>query len=248
LSVSLPLSCAHVALFAFDNFASRVEDQVAILRWRFQQDERVTVGDAHLAYRVFGERSPKQSLNEKKVTYVLAVAAKPQVLQQYQQVLHEAGVIPVSIGWSTLQVYDLARGCMQRGREIFFLNEDVDSWTLIAAREGIPVYMRHRSGQALASDHPDQLRRTLQFYEDLFPHHSTGHAPVASNLYRFPPQREVQSEMEDRHHLADAEAFMPYASPSWQVALAQSNWMGRPGGAGLNSMTEWSAYAGIVTA
>ena len=248
LSVSLPLSCAHVGLFAFDQFASRVQDQRAVIRWRFKEDERVAVGDADIAYRVFEERSIRKPSAAKPMTYVLAVAMKPQILEQYQHILHEAGIIPVSIGWSILQTFDLARACMQPAEETFFLYEDVDAWTLIAVRESTPVYMRHRTGKSFASDRHAQLRRTLQFYDDLFPHHPLGEAAPVASLYAFGPREDTQLESVDGHHSpTEAATFVSCAAYSWQIAIKPSSWMRHPRGKSLNALTEWSAYAGIVT-
>jgi Tfp pilus assembly PilM family ATPase len=234
-AVSLPISCAHIGIFAFDQLSPRAEDRLAVLRWRFQHDEHMDVREATIVHRVF------HGQNVNGPTYVLAVAVKRQILEQYEDILEKAGLIGVSIGWSTLQLFDMGRPLLERAGEVFLVHADSQALTVLAVRDGVPIFIRRKLGPI--RDTPKELSRTLQYYDDLYPHHPADQTVRASLLYQF---REPQDQRSGGP--SDGEMLRPVSGSSWQIQLMPPAWMCpiRPINM-VNGMTEWAALASLCT-
>lgn len=173
VALSLPDLCGRIALFDFETLPAKAAEREALLRWRYQQDLNVPAAETRLAYRVF--RTAEQA-----VIRVLAVAIRPDILDQYERACEEAGLWPVSVGLASLRLFDLYRPAIKaagRCEELFFLHAAEDSFAFLAVRHDSPVFLRIkpvRNGTAggpvtSASHLADELVATLQFYADLHP-------------------------------------------------------------------------------
>ena len=175
LAVCLPDRVCHLAVFPFETLPPRERDRDPILRWRFQHEEHVTVGDARILHRVFPVSdtmaTPAAGTKpEGQVTaYVLAMALKRSVLDQYEQVCRQAGVLPISISCAALWLFDLYRPVMTQAVELFFVHQASDSMTFFAIRQGMPVFCRMKGRRREQADVMREIWSTVQFYEDLHP-------------------------------------------------------------------------------
>lgn len=176
LSVALSLSdlCGRVALFDFETLPQKTAERDALVRWRYQQDLNVPAGDARLAYRVFRPAS------DQSIMRVLAVAIRPDILDQYERACEDAGLFPVSVGLGSLRLFDLCCPAIKaaaRSDEVFFLHAAEGSFAFVAVRGGIPAFLRIKpirngaGGESVtsASHVADELVATLQFYTDVHP-------------------------------------------------------------------------------
>ena len=239
VAVSLPISSVHMGIFAFDQLSSRAEDRLAVLRWRFQHDEHIDVGEATIVHRMF----PAQQANGP--TYVLAVAVKRHIFQQYEEMLEAAGLMAVSIGWSTLQLFDMGRSLRERASEVFLVHEDPQTMTVVAVRDGTPVFVRKKAGPT--RDTPHELSRTLRYYDDLYPHHPADQTVGASRLYQF---REHPAPGEEAlQERAGGEMLAPIGGSSWRIQLMPPTRMCAVRSIDMvNGMGQWSALASVYTA
>jgi hypothetical protein len=181
LSVCLPDRVCSLAVFPFETVPPRERERDTILRWRFQHEEHVMAEDARILHRVFLVKdvtatplTPKGQVT----AYVLAMAIKRTVLDQYEQVCRQAGVLPMSLSCAALWLFDFYRPVLMQAPELFFIHQASDSMTFFAIRQGMPVFCRMKGRRHGQEDVMREVRSTIQFYEDL---HPTGRTAAESD-------------------------------------------------------------------
>ncbi len=211
IAVCVPDRVCHLAVFPFETVPPRVRDRDPILRWRFQHEEHVTVGDARILHRVFPVKStitatPVGTKPGGQVTaYVVALAIKRSVLEQYELVCQEAGLLPLSISCAALWLFDFYRPAISQANELFFVHQASDSMTCLAIRQGLPVFCRMKAQRPGSADRMSEIRSTLQFYEDLHPPGETGTGSGSVPIYMVgegtSQKRTVDENMVDVSHV-----------------------------------------------
>jgi hypothetical protein len=185
----LPDRVCHLAVFPFETLPPRERDREQIIRWRFEHEEHVTVGDARILHRVFPVKgamtiTPVEAKTTGQVTaYVLAMAIKRSVLDQYEQVCQQAGLLPLSISCAALWLFDFYRPLLTQADELFFVHQASDSMTCIAIKQGLPVFCRMKAQRPRQADVMQEIRSTLQFYGDLHPRGGTGAGSRSVPIY-----------------------------------------------------------------
>lgn len=185
VALSVPDACASIAIFPFQSLPAGPHELDALLRWRFEQEAHRPVGDASIKCRVFPvpDKIPPETFGEGPVAaYVLAVAIKGSVLRQYQTLCEQAGVVPLSIGCASLQLFDLCRSAGVLARETFFSTWTPDRLLFLAVQNGLPVFLRTQRvrGNAVLRE---ALRSCLQCFDDRFPHADVAPDTSPSPLY-----------------------------------------------------------------
>jgi len=133
--------------------------------------------------------------------YVLAMAIKQSVLDQYEQVCREASVLPISISCAALWLFDFFRPVMTQADELFFVHQASDSMTFIAIKQGLPVFCRMKARRREQSDVMSEIWSTVQFYEDLHPPGGTaggsGSVPICMVGEGFSPGRLIADQADE---------------------------------------------------
>jgi hypothetical protein len=187
--VCLPDRVWQLAVFPFETLPPRERDREQIIRWRFQHEEHVAVGDAQILHRMFPVKAtvvatPSRAKTKGQVTaYVLAMAIKRSVLDQYEQVCQQAGLLPISISCAALWLFDFYRPMLTQVDELFFVHQASDSMTCLAIKQGLPVFCRMKAQRAGQADMMGEIRSTLQFYEDLHPTGKVGALASSAPIY-----------------------------------------------------------------
>lgn len=199
VALSLPDLCGRMALFEFEKLPAKPAELEALVRWRFQKDLNLSAADARLAYPVFRPAPPRNAAGEPFLA--LAVAMKQTIIQQYEQACETAGLIPMSVGLTSLQLFDLFRPVMEaaigEAQECFFLHLSEGSFAFIAIRSGVPVFLRIKplrngetngNGMAQAASSrsasvTEELLATMQFYTDRYAVMPRETAPIARPLF-----------------------------------------------------------------
>jgi len=247
LAISLPLASAHVALFGFETLSAREEDRLAVLRWRFQQDEHVHVADAALTYRLCG--TGESQPGDKPLTSVLAVAIKRQILEQYEALCAQAGVIPASIGWSPLQLFELSRSSIPKTEEVFLVHRGPEAMVLLALRQGVPQFLRIKPGRLSMAAVRGEITRSLQYYDDLYSHQATGEPATPVPLYIIMEEDDRETGLPEgpQPQKSEPDLLYPLGSLSWSVQIVRPAWPALNGVQGkLTSLQDWSAFAGAM--
>ena len=177
VAICLPDQVCHLAVFSFETLPQSERERDTILRWRFQHEEHVTLGrDAQVLHRVFpvpgSARGASESTKQggQVAAYVLVLAIQRSVLDQYQQICEQVGLLPLSISCAALWLFDFYRPAMSQAAEFFFVHQASGSMTCFAIRQGLPVFCRAKSRRRGLADLRHEIRSTVQFYEDLYPH------------------------------------------------------------------------------
>ena len=156
VALSLPDICARTAVFEFSSFPKKEIERDAIIRWRFQQDLNLSTEKARLAYRLYqSSPSPKKSRSStSSLVQLLATVVQHDIVEQYEQACLSAGLLPVSVGMASLDIFDFYRSTMQKvlgetisrksvlGTEAVFLYLTEWGFCFIALREGCPIFVR----------------------------------------------------------------------------------------------------------
>lgn len=261
VSLSLPDLCARVALFEFDTLPPKPSELDALIRWRFQKDLNVPVTDTRFTHQVFHPTSGHASTGGP--IRVFAVAAREKVIGPYEQACELAGLIPVSVGLTSLQLFDLCRpaieAALKRTGECFYLYVGEGSFAFLAIRAGVPVFLRIKplrlphpgplpgrergsssspsplGGEGWDEGNPmrDELLATLQFYMER--EAVSGNAPA--------PSRPL--------YLVNGKGLVPAIPDSFGVTVVPMGWedlrIARPPSA-VPLFAGLPAYAGVVEA
>lgn len=219
VAVSLPVACARLAVFHFAELPRGEDERRAVLQWRFQHDEGVAVDESLLGYRVYGapvaRGTDSKSDHPSVAVSVLAAAVRKPILDQYRAICEEAGLLPVSIGVSTLQLCDLYRPLLSAESETFLVDWADEGFLFMAFRDGVPVFLRRRVKQASTTDRTAAVLASLQYFEDRFPHRAELAAPQRSSLYMVGA---VPVGEGSRAGSSDALSWMPTGDQAWTVS------------------------------
>ncbi len=188
VALSLPDLCARVALFEFEVWPNKPAERDALLRWRFQKDLGMPATGARLSFRWFPPMPGAVAGDARKTHRVLAAVIQARIIEQYEQVCQEAGLIPVSLGVSSLRLFDLCRPAMAAARggvqhespasgeasgmdpsEFFFLHVAQAGFSFFALRHHCPVFHRIKPLRNGHTNLADELRATVQFYDESRP-------------------------------------------------------------------------------
>ena len=160
VAIDLPMACGTLALHHFEQLPPVRTEQEALLRWRLRQEEHLTAPDLTLLWQVFdstGSGNPAVS--------VLSVAIKPSILAQYHQVCEAAGLIPVSMGWSTFHLLELARLMLSNSsEEAYVAHRTAEALIVLGFRQGCPVCLRVKPWRHTAGDLHREFRQTLRYF------------------------------------------------------------------------------------
>jgi hypothetical protein len=232
LAICLPDQACHLAVFPFETVPPRERERNTILRWRFQHEEHVVLGgDAQILHRVFSVPRPSRGANtttkqDGQVTaYVLAMAIKRSVLEQYQWICEQVGLLPASISCAALWLFDFYRPAMSQAAELFFVHQAADSMTCFAIRQGLPVFCRSKARRRGQVDLRSEIRSTVQFYDDLYPRGGTEPNSGPIHLYMVgdgPSWTDLGEGGLDQQ--ASSEPWSPGEQTPWQVQPIQPDW------------------------
>lgn len=155
IALSLPDVCARCAIFVFSSFPTNKGEQEALLRWRFQQDYHISAAQSRLGFRVYHESDGRQRPHTRSTCRVLAVSIQQDIVEQYEQACLDAGLLPVSVGVASLQVFDACREIFKAeteqrsssSKETFpdeAIGLFVSEWgfTCLVLKNGLPAFVR----------------------------------------------------------------------------------------------------------
>ncbi len=221
VAIDLPIACGTLGLFQFETVPPSAVELDALLRWRFRQEEHVVANDLHLVSQVFasqGQGSPATSAS------VLAVAIRQNVLEQYHRVCESAGLLPVSMGFSTLHLIDLYRQVMPARSEAFFAHRTADALLVLGFQYSRPVLLRVKPLRRVDVDLKSELINTLQFFDSQFPHRATSSGATPTPLYMV----DEGVLFEKLGSSATPEVWTPTDNPDWKIEVSRVQWSTAP--------------------
>ncbi len=165
VAVCLPDPCARMAVLEFASLPKNSRDQKALVEWRLQKELNLSPKPRRVTYQRFGTAPSRFSLARSPSTPVrfLVVACQNDIVEEYETLCLEAGVIPVSINVAGPAVFNLCRPVIEstlykHARQVSFVSGTViflyvGDWgfSLIAWKEGQPCFVRVKSLKRLAA-------------------------------------------------------------------------------------------------
>ncbi len=159
VAVDLPMACGIPALCHFETFPHARAEQEALLRWRLRQDEHLTAPDLMLRWHTFPATDPLST-----GVSVLVVAIRKSILDQYHQVCETANLIPVSMGFSTFHLLNLAHSAFPTADEVYVAHRTAEALIVIAFCQGRPVGLRVKPTRRMNVELQSELFQTLRYF------------------------------------------------------------------------------------
>ena len=167
--LSLPDMCARTSIFDFASFPAKKPEQTALVNWRFQQDLKLDTSQSRLAFGIYVPTSVTDSPSPDNTEHVrvLGTAIRHEIVEQYENMCLEANLIPISVGMSGLDIFDLYRPNIQDmlaaenpshdspPPAVMFLFMSHWGFTFLACQDGSPRFIRTKAlAIKMESNHP----------------------------------------------------------------------------------------------
>lgn len=218
VAIDLPMACGTLALHHFERFPAVRTEQEALIRWRLRQEEHLTAPDLALLWQVFDSTE-----SGNPAVSVLSVAIKPSLLAQYHQVCEAAGLIPVSMGWSTFHLLELARLTLSTlSEDVYVAHRTAEALIVLGFRHGCPVCLRVKPWRRAAGDLHSELLQTLRYFAQQGP-------PSKWTTARTTPLYVVDETASDT--TADSLESPPETwrvQDQWTVSVSRADWATAP--------------------
>lgn len=215
VAVDLPMACGIPALCHFETFPNVYAEQEALLRWRLRQDEHLTAPDLMLRWHTFPVAKPLST-----GVSVLVVAIRKSILDQYHQVCEAANLIPVSMGFSTFNLLNLARSAFPTAGEVYLAHRTAEALIVLAFRHNRPVGLRVKPTRRINLELKTELFQTLQYFTQDDLHQDRG-TPRTTPLYLV--EEGAPAAAHDQ-----PEVWTVSEQPLWAVSVLRANWTTAP--------------------
>jgi hypothetical protein len=215
VAVDLPMACGTPALCHFETFPNVHAEQEALLRWRLRQEEHLTAPDLVLRWHTFPAAEPLST-----GVSVLVVAIRKSILDQYHQVCEAANLIPVSMGFSTFSLLNIAHLAFPTAGEVYLAHRTAEALIVLAFRHGRPVGLRVKPARRINVELKAELCQTLQYFTQDDLHRDRG-TPRTTPLYLV--EEGVSAASQDQ-----SEVWTMSEQPLWAVPVLRANWATAP--------------------
>src|SRR5574337_499375 len=219
VAIGLPMACGTLALHHFETFPSLRTEQEALLRWRLRQEEHLTGPDLALRWHTFPSTDPDLT-----TVSVLSVAIRQSVLDQYHRVCEEADLLPVSMGWSTIHLLELARSAMTAQDELYVAHRTAEALVVLAFRQGRPVGLRVKPRRRTHADVKTALLQTLWYFSQEDPHRDHG-VTHTTPLYLIEEGVAIEHSPSPKD---PSEVWTMSEQPCWTVPVVRAHWATAP--------------------
>jgi len=156
IALSLPDLCARTAVLEFSSLPKTQTEREALVKWRFQQDFHIPTTNARVAFQVYGPSKGQTGGNNNKppAFSVLATLIQQDILAPYEQLCLQVGLLPVSVGLTALNIFELYRPQIHHLtqtatnqtqapiQELVCLFLTYWGFSFLVFREGRPVFIR----------------------------------------------------------------------------------------------------------
>jgi hypothetical protein len=211
-AIDLPMACGAPVLCHFETFPTLRTEQEALLRWRLRQEEHLTAPDLTLRWQSF-------PVSESTAVSILVVAIRQSVLDQYHQVCEDANLIPVSMGFSTFHLLNIASSALPTDDEVYFVHRTTEAVMVLAFQHGRPVRLRAKPIRRTSAGLMTEVLQTLQYFAQDNPHRD-------QNVARTTPLFLVEEGMSAEAPAVQdqPEVWTVSEQPCWSVPVVRAQW------------------------
>jgi type IV pilus assembly protein PilM len=190
ISVSLPDTVGRVTLLDLETRFKTKDEGTDIIRWKLKKNLPYDINEMHLDYQVLQEKETGE-------ISVLASLISRQVVNQYEDLLEEAGLQPNRIDFTTFNLYRFFASRLESIENAAVIGWHSGLLSILIFYNGVPDFYRVKeipSGTASAIRFYQEINNSLMFYREKNPGYS-----VNEVFYIVPPDdnemlREVIAE------------------------------------------------------
>ncbi len=186
IALTLPNLCAQIELFECEAFPSKHEEQKAFLQWRFQEQSPVPLGPQTIVFHYATPNSSlkyKSALNVTTPRKILAASIRTDILQTYEEICDRAGFIPIKIGLSAIELFNLFQPSFHWEQECFFGCFEEECFLIFGFSNGRVNFVRMKKVTHDSKVLVQEIQRTLQIYENTRFQNSTDQQRIISPFY-----------------------------------------------------------------
>ncbi len=156
VALCLPDLCARTTIVEMATLPLQSKEQQALVEWRVQQDLRLSKQKFRISYQIFS--SPSGGLSGSPPTdqpvRLLATAIQENIIEAYEAMCLEVGLVPASIHLASLAVFNMCRSLIDTtlntsAERISFVPDtqfflDLADWgySIIVMRHQAPIFLR----------------------------------------------------------------------------------------------------------
>ncbi len=168
VSVSLPDSAGRVVLLDLETRFKTKEEGADIIRWKLKKNLPFDINDMHLDYQVVQERETGN------VSSLVSLISR-QVVNQYEDLLSEAGLQPNRIDFTTFNIYRYFASRLESIENAALICWRTGILSILIFHNGVPDFYRTKelpSGFSGANRFYREINSSLLFYRDKNPGYS----------------------------------------------------------------------------
>lgn len=172
VSVSLPDSIGRVMLLDLETRFKSREEGADLIRWKLKKSIPFDINEVHLDYQVLQEKETGE------VSTLVAFIAR-QVVKQYEELLLEAGLLPIRIDFTTFNRYRMFAERFDFVEYAAFLTYYGKTLSILIFNGGVLEFIRTKdiSGTALDADRIfREINSSLLVYQERYPGHVVNQA------------------------------------------------------------------------
>lgn len=162
LALSLPDRIGRIFVTEIQTTFKSHDEGVDVLKWHLKDDLSAPPSELRLDYQLLTRREGGQR------RYVVATARK-EILEQYEQLVEEAGRHAVTIGFHSLLFCNYYKKRMDAGDEFLLVGLEEQNLSLQYFSGGVLAYQRVRGGSQTAETAFSELNRTMADASRQFP-------------------------------------------------------------------------------
>lgn len=241
VAIDLPMACGTLALMHFETFPKVRAEQESLLRWRLRQDEHLAASDLTLVWHTI----PFTESDSTAVS-VFMVAIRQSIVDQYHQICEAADVLPMSMGFSTLHLVELARTVLPMEEEVYVAQRTAESLIVLAFRYGRPIGLRVKPLRRTHLNVKEAVLQTLRYFEE----HGASRQQKQGRTTPLYLVEERISDTDPALTQAQPEIWTLSEQTHWTVPVHRATWTTVPiePTQGHSSLPPLGALAGVLAA
>lgn len=181
LALALPDSAGRIMLLDLEERWKNKAEACDMIRWKLKKSLALEPSDLHLDFQLVAR-------NEEGLSTVMAAIVSKRVIQQYEQLLEQAGLYADRIMFATLALLQGFESRLAGEDDALFVSYFDQSLSIIIFADGVPSFYRSkalpgvRTGDGRLSM---ELNSSLAVYRQRYPERRFG------NLYCFAPAEDA---------------------------------------------------------
>ena len=109
VAICIPDICTRTSVIEFSELPKKKEEQKSLITWRIEKDLNVSTTMARVSYQIHPTKPSRSSLTDAPVYRVVATTIHNSVVESYESLCLQAGLVPMSINLASICVFNLCQ-------------------------------------------------------------------------------------------------------------------------------------------